>query len=227
MLKRALLSSGLALVVSATTFAASAPVMSNASNFAGFYLGGSIGVSNQYFDVDGKTSSGTKIFSGKTGSYGAAFQLLGGYNYAFTNNWLIGADIHGQYDTNTDSRHDDHETNTAHGQSKMPWQYGIEAKVGFAPFARNLFYAVAGPEWGVYDHKFIHNGVTIFDKNSTLLGGLVGLGAEQALTNNIMLAEQVNYTLYRTASDTGLNGDKVYAKPRVVTALLSLQYRFA
>lgn len=227
MLKQLALVSGLALATS-VAFAGDAGSLSPAQQFSGMYLGGAIGFSNQYYHVEIKNGSNVQEAKHDLGEYGAAFQLLGGYNYAMTSHWLIGGDVHGQYDTNSDTGHASTQSGVSgSGHIKMPWQFGASVKLGYAPFANNLFYGMIGPEWSRLEHKYTRSGTTIVNKTVTDVGVLGALGAQQKLTQHLALGEQVSYIYYasKSSSHTGDAG-KTTIKPREVQALVSLSYFF-
>ncbi|PIQ43877.1 MAG: hypothetical protein COV52_06890 [Gammaproteobacteria bacterium CG11_big_fil_rev_8_21_14_0_20_46_22] len=227
MLKHVALVSGLALATS-VALAGNAGSMSPAQQFSGIYLGGAAGLSSQFYHSEIKNGSNVQEAKFDAGEYGAAFQLLGGYNFAMSSHWLIGGDIHGQYDTNSDAAHRTSQSGTTgSAHVSMPWQFGAALRVGYAPMANNLFYGLIGPEWTRLKHKYTRNSSTVVDKTVTDVGALAAVGAQQKLTQHLALGEQVSYIYYASKSNSHTDGGKTTIKPREIQGLLSLMYYFS
>ncbi len=208
-----------------------APAMSPAQSFSGFTVGAGVGFSSQLFNHTLYTelnSTGTVDGQNEHGSYGAALQGLLGYYFAFNQNWLAGLVVNGEYDTNPETDHKHFATgNNTDSSFDMDWQTGFDVRIGYAPFERNMFYLAAGPEWGQYRHRFVQNGVTEINVSSFILGGRGALGARQALTDALILGEEVNYTYYSQNSvNFQLTNGTSVLEPQVISAMISLSYRF-
>jgi opacity protein-like surface antigen len=99
-------------------------------------------------------------------------------------------------------------------------------------FNNNLFYALAGPAWTNW--KFDEKGPSTSgpaDKatTKTRTGGIVGFGAQQALTQHLSVREQITYGWYSDFSqelnNIALNHIKVKGI-QVAHASVGLDYQF-
>lgn len=228
MLKQLALVSGLALA-STVAFAGQAPAMHTnpADAFAGAYAGGALGVSNQYYQTK-FTNDGVQEGENHVGRAGVAIQALGGYNFALGSHWVLGPVVTAEYDTNDDSHH--HTTGgsiESHGHTKINWQFGAAAKLGYVPFEHNMFYVVLGPQWGHFHHDYTRNDVKLDDENHYIFGVKGGLGAEQFLTDHLSISEEIDYTYYQQHNHHLTSNRKIEFDPSVVTGVIGLQYHFS
>jgi len=206
-----------------TTFAAAAPSVKQ-NPFAGSYLGAGLGLSNQFYRLK-IYNAGALELDEDMGTYGAAFQVMGGYNFALSRQWLLGIEANAEYDTN-DQKVTINGTPSGSGRTKINWQLGASVKLGYTLKNNiNMFYALLGPQWGHFRHTYDRNNVQINNVSQYQFGFKVGLGASQMLSHNIDISEEVDYS--------NLQGDKVTAdsvetkfKPQIVTALVALHYHF-
>lgn len=214
--------------LSLTAFAASAPLMTAAAdnaNFVGANVAAGVGYNminfyDRYYSNDG-------VSHHDLGNNGFATQLSAGYNFALGSNWILGPEVHAQYNTTTESSshdngHRDYDTHTT-----LHWVYGVAAKLGYATSANNLFYVIAGPDWGRYRHENNSTNATLTNtENSTKLGLLLGVGAEQAMTTNWHVREQFGYDLFGTNKNTLSNGNVSKVQAQSGTFLVSAVYNF-
>lgn len=202
-----------------------------AHNFSGFYFGAGAGFSNQYVKhtvYTGPNQTGGYVVKRYHGDFGAAIQGLAGYNYAFNQNWLAGLTLNGEYDTNNESVGRSSGAMGPNGSFNINWQVGLSAQIGYAPYQRSMYYFGIGPEWGNFKHSYSVNSATQFNRESVLTGGRFAIGARQLICDSLLLGEELNYTYYSSMSmNHQADGGSSILEPQVVSAVVTLSYRFA
>lgn len=227
MLKKVVLASVLGSL-SLTAFAASAPLMVASTdnvNFIGANVGFGIGYNminyyNRHYMQD-------STYHHDSGNNGFATQLSAGYNFALGSNWILGPEIHAQYNTTSDSDSGSHGAESHDAHTSIKWIYGLAAKLGYATSANNLFYVMAGPDWGRFHHEFndAHAG-SDNSQTKNKLALMLGVGAEQAMTANWHVREQFAYDLFQTDKNTLANGNSSKSQAQSGTFLVSAVYNF-
>jgi opacity protein-like surface antigen len=227
---------GIALAATSISSFAGAYQAPTQNPFAGLYIGASVGVAHAGLETTAFT--GNKILgmkdSGGTNN-GIAGQLRAGYRYGF-NHWVLGGEIFGDL-SNLEQKSNSKDAVfflSADFQTKIKYRYGfgLDLQAGYR-FNNNLFYLLAGPAWTNW--KFsekdtapaaptLSNSVT-----KTRTGGIVGLGAQQALTQHLSVREQITYGWYsgfsQELNNTIFNHIKVKGI-QVAHASVGLDYQF-
>ena len=199
-MKKILATMAFALALPVMAYASAAPaVMDNIDPFTGVFVGLGVGFNAQF--IHHTYGRSIEAFSLNSNTYGANFNAEGGYNFKLSSQWLLGADVHAQYNTASYATTWQELGTTSAGltdtKTKLQWQYGLAVKLGYSPFARNMFYVLAGPEWAELKHRSIAplNSDTF---SRYQFGGAVGLGVSQNLMNHLDLSEQVTYDFFST-----------------------------
>lgn len=229
--------------------------------FAGGYVGAGLGfVSNTYnirhsssttvnsgTDQEMTDSSGHSIDAGKIGFAGKFF---GGYNFAVSDNLLVGIEAnyqmssakanHNDYDSFDSSSAKDNVTENEY--IKISGSYGLGVNVGYLFNQNNMVFITVG-----YQRAKLkaNESVTYSDSTSTqtilgegfsksLNGVRLGLGAQQSLSDNLSLREDMTYDIYKTYSMSSTDKPEPgmvittshQLKPKALTAAVDLVYTF-
>jgi opacity protein-like surface antigen len=165
-----------------------------ASDFNGFYVGGSVGDESDHYNLtDTGTGSLAGIsFSNDMGAESVAGGIFAGYGRRFGNLYL-GAEAQGDVmdaESNT--------TLTDGGSSvfiklKHDYDYGAAVRAGIFPVDNTLLYGKVGVLWGRFEDTAVND-------SQTLAGAQFGLGAETELNSNLTIRADWTYVSYESAS---------------------------
>src|ERR1022692_4110965 len=167
-----------------------------ASDFDGFYVGGSLGEGSDDYKLS-DTGSGALAgisFNNDMGASGITEGLFAGYGKRF-GNLYAGLEAEGDI-ANTESN----TTLTDGGTSvfiklKHKYDYGAAVRAGVFPLENTLLYGKVGVLWGRFEDEAVND-------TQTLAGAQFGLGAETALNSNTTLRADWTYVDYKSASYT-------------------------
>ena len=184
--------------------------MTAGNPFAGAYAGLGLG----HTSSDAKVSSPGED-SGDFGQGSFAGQVVGGYNYAIDNNWLVGAEAFFADNTAKSTGTFADQTFTA----KMNQTYGADAILGYAFNQTAMIYGGAG--WGFSKLKLSGD----IDNSTSYTGWRAVAGAQQAFTDAFSIRESVDYTAFKSKTMT-VDGLGLSVKPNQFTSMLSFIYTF-
>lgn len=183
-------------------------------NWTGFYLGGNAGysvgrnsVTSQHFNFPGSAvESFTLSPAGAVG--GGQF----GYNWQIARNWVLGAEIDGQWAGQKDSSCTDTcnfvpQANAAAEvvsiDQQLRWLATARGRVGYTT-GDWLAYVTGGAAWGgIHDNYLVNvNGISTTAQNSQTKGGwTVGTGIETALAGHWTAKLEYLYVDLGTVTD--------------------------
>jgi outer membrane immunogenic protein len=164
--------------------------------WSGPYVGmhGGYGWSDSSFDVGGGPSLDADLNGGLLGAFV-------GYNYQFSNNWVVGIEA--------DVEHNWNEEDIGGGaDARTEWQGSVRARVGYA-FDQTLVYATGG--WAGARGEISVPG---FGSEKEMLNGYtVGAGIEHAFTDMIFARVEYRYTDFsdKTFDFSGAGGGTIDA----------------
>lgn len=196
------------------------PVLNNNANFAGINAGIGIGGSNLQDRTTTKVA-GEVTTTHDRGNTGFTTAADASYLFPIAANWVLGPEAHAQYNPNAITSN----MSGLRSVQYLRWNYGAAAKLGFATSQDNMLFAVVGPEWG----SFYTRTATTTGNNAarpTVFGWAAGVGAEQALTSNLHISEQMNYASFKNTTSSYGN-EAVRHSLNLTTGLVSLVYHFA
>ncbi|ETO93138.1 outer membrane protein [Legionella oakridgensis] len=212
--------SGISLFLTGNVFTNS----SFANNkFAGTHLGASMGLSSTNYHHLGYDKIGNQNENHRYGNSGFATALSVGYLFPLTKGWLLGPDLHMQ--------HNAYQNNNSGPSRAIPglisanhsfnWNYGASAKLGYALSSNNMFYGMIGPEAAFMKSTYIENSPESVGSNSGFVyGAIASIGAEQKITKNIYIAEQINYAIFNLQSTPLSAGDLKKNSPSLLGGLI-------
>lgn len=218
------------LLIATGSYAAAAPMEvasgNDNANFVGANVALGVGynmlnIHNRHYLADGTVSHHD------LGNNGFATQLSTGYNFGLGSSWILGPELHGQYNTTQAASSTDRGDATSDAHTTVHWIYGGDVKLGYAASQDNLLYVLAGPDWGTYKHEFNANSSASHKRDNTnQLGVLVGVGAEQAMNSNWHIREQFNYDKFNTDKVRLADGSTSKSQANSGTFLVSAVYQF-
>jgi outer membrane immunogenic protein len=194
--KKFLLSTAIFFSLSASAFAADAVLSMPPAGFVwtGGYVGlqAGYGWGDSYLDVITNDNYGNPDPDGFIGG------VYGGYNYQFSNNIVLGADLDFNYsDIDGDGEGLDG-TGAPFGgvniNADLKWAGSARVRVGYA-MDRFLPYIAGGVAFGRYEVTVNDNG-TVERNNSTMTGWTLGAGVEYAFTDDLIGRVEYRYTDY-------------------------------
>ena len=236
MLKKTLIATA-CLVASSYAFAGGAPAPLQFYNpFSGVYLGAAIG-GDHFASRQDWLINGAQVASEDGGSNIALMgQLNMGYQYGW-DHWSLGGEVLYNLDSTTQkgSVVEVNSSNTTFKNRLMnKYDFGFDINGGYR-WNQTLFYALTGPLWSEVQNKgsFLDPALTTTTGSQTvkktLSAWMVGIGAEQALTDHLRLKEQFVYTIYPS---TKYRMNNVFVNTVSISAfqrqsfLLGLAYQF-
>lgn len=162
-------------------------------DWSGFYVGLQAGYLASEFDI---TFPGNPEFATKPDNDGFVGGIYGGYNYQFSNNWVIGAE--GEFNG---ASADGDDVVTSNGgpipsevwDSEINWTAAIRGRIGYA-MDRTLIYAAGGVAFADYDVHVSDSGVLRDTISDTPTGWTIGAGAEHAFAENIVARVDYRYS---------------------------------
>jgi len=211
------------LAMPIVSFAVAAPKMQD--NFTGFNVGIGNGVSALLGKEKLLTTSGFVFDSNDRGALGYALKVLAGYNVLFSGRWLVGGEVHYQY--NTADIVSGLFGNKFSGKTTVKNMWGAALILGYLTSPNVLWFVSVGPEVFCYKHTYNLSGPFFIQKKEEV-SGQIGLGTEQALNAHWSLGESMHYTFEQEinfndlASVGFLNEHKV----GVLTAMINVLYFF-
>lgn len=165
-----------------------------ASDFNGFYVGGSIGDDSTHYDLSdsGAGPLAGVVFTDDLGSNGTTGGIFAGYGRRL-GNFYLGAEAEGDLIDSTATT-----TLTIPGASvnttlKHDYDYGAAVRAGVFPMDNTLLYGKAGVMWGRFED-------TSVNFSQTLAGLQLGTGVETALNSNLTLRADWTYISYESGS---------------------------
>lgn len=166
--------------------------MRSVNPFSGAYLGvGILGVQMSSNFVG--SVGGTAVINERGGSYlGLGGQVHLGYQFAI-NHWAAGIEAFGGMFNDRTSFKESSATYNVGLNIKQKYDFGLDAQLG-PVWHQTFIYFLIGPSWMRTDVS--ETGAATSELHSTEIGLKLGLGAEQALTQNIRLREQYSATSY-------------------------------
>ena len=195
--------------------------------FLGPVLGFSPAVSTLVFKHHTYDALGKQIQDHDHGNNDFAMTLNGAYRFSLANQWILGPQLHVQYNLGpvkriTVSRDQPLvENNTAY------WNYGIAGELGYAVAKDNLLYLLLGPDIAMAkSHYTYNNPVASGNDSSNLLGVMLGIGAEQCLFKKIHLGEQLNYGWFNNIVTNLTDRTSRKDRLRLITAMINFSYQF-
>jgi len=191
------------------------------------------------FDLDGSSEDNANGFVGG---------VQAGYNWQFSNGFVLGAEADFQGSTLkskiTGSAGDDITSVYSEIKTKVDWWGTVRGRIGYAATERFLVYGTGGLAYGKvktsYRFGVAVNGeedfATGFSTSKTKAGWTIGGGAEYAITNNWTLKSEYLYTDLGKAKDRatlvdfngggfGPSGD-VSSSVKFHTVRVGLNYKF-
>lgn len=173
----------------------------SAFSWAGGYLGGQVGYGW------GKSTFTDPNFSASLKPDGFLGGLYAGYNFAVSENVILGIDGDITYNNLKDGTSEDLGGIFVGADSKLRWSGAVRARAGYA-IDRFLPYIAGGIAFGsVKNSGFID----LFGDNfyaaqsKTLTGWTIGAGVDYAATDNLILRVEYRYTDYGRKDFSGSN----------------------
>ncbi|MCH9611793.1 MAG: hypothetical protein S4CHLAM102_02670 [Chlamydiia bacterium] len=194
------------------------------------FQGFSVNVGVGYSGVVAITDTSGLVPRRKTsyGGDGVGVQLKFSGDYAFCDEGVVGVEAYGQYNS---AKTQDSYLQTAASTVKtrrtfkMPWNVGLDARVGYIPASCSMVFLYAGPDWGYYDFNYRTTGVSSSYKQF-VFGGGGGGGLKQLFGECFHLQMTVDYRWYGSKTITYTNGESQKIKARLATALMMVGYTF-
>ena len=198
----------------------------DSKHFEGFSVSAGAGYSGVTLDTQ---RSGIKPRSDtRYGGDGVGVQLKAGYDYGFCDMGLVGLEVYGQYNSaETQNKFFETTTSTTATQRtfSLPWNIGVDAKLGLAPNPDCLVFIFGGADWGYYDFHYVTTGVNNrFERFK--IGGAFGAGLQQMFGDHLFLKLTVDYRWYASEKITYSNGEIQDIKARLATGVMTIGWLF-
>lgn len=188
------------------------------------------------FDLDaglGYSSAGgsfTRIVNGVVapaplGFHGVALRVKIGGTYGFCDRWIVGLEGYGQYNSGKIAQ--EFFLVTPHKRAfKLPWNLGLDAKIGYAYCPSDVIFVYGGPDWGYFDFLFINNVDVNYHSKNFEIGGKFGAGMEHMLNSCWVLKATFDYTWYPRKKINHADNHLHDLRIKLATALFSVGYLF-
>jgi len=153
----------------------------------GGYLAGGIDITFPLFPT---------LFAGPDAD-GFAGGLYAGYNYQFSQRWLVG--VEGEVNMMTSLEGDDfiyfngQPITQETWETEVNWTAALRARIGYA-FDRTLVYAAGGAAFIDYDAQKLLNNFPVDQFSETPVGWTIGGGVEHALTDWLVVRVDYRYS---------------------------------
>jgi outer membrane immunogenic protein len=192
-------------------------------NWTGFYAGGYLGGAHGVWTLD--------FFRNNNHGHaepsvdGVAAGILGGYNYQFARNWVIGAEADLGFASGR-------QTNEVFDNDHIEFKYGmtgsLRGRLGYA-IDRLLFFGTAGLGFANITNnlqKGRNAGEQIVWENQFRTGWTVGGGAEYAFTNRIVGRVEYLYNNFGTVTVFNADQNRAVMKNELHILRAAASYRF-
>ncbi len=195
-------------------------------SFEGVKVSASVGYSGILLN---SSRSGPKPKSSTSyGANGVGVQAKLGYDLSFCERCLVGLGAYGQYNSEktTNEFYESSATTSATSRTfSMPWNVGLDLRLGLVPMRNCLLFIYGGVDWGYHNFKYVTKGL---NESFTQFkaGGLLGAGIEQSFCEHWLVSVSVDYRWYGSENITYSNGTVQAIQARLATGLFSFGYRF-
>lgn len=194
------------------------------ANFLGYNLSLALGTSSTVYRHYQINTSDITTKRHDHGNNNFCLFTSSSYLFPLNSHWVFGPSLHVQYNVSTTLRMD---PDNLVEENRCYWNYGLDAKIGYATSCNNLFYLLIGPEIACVKSKYSFVGpVSTGQSFHNLLGLDIGVGAEQVITNNFHISEQINYDWFGAATTHLSGGGYIRDVPRIITATISFIFHW-
>ncbi len=226
-----------------------APTLAHSYFKSGFLAGAHVGTSSGSGSFNSSFDKGIGLIptaSGKVRKTSALFGILAGYRHFLQDGFSVGLDITGNiFSKNELNKQLDHIALglTFPFKNKLSRRYSVIPTVNFGKTFCDRWYASVGFGMGISSFKQEVTNLTRFADGSirspsttfTKLGFVPSVGVEYAATQNVSIAGNISYEIYKKISKkynsqqlTGANGSSYTSSisPRYLTLRIGAVYRF-
>ena len=203
------------------------PVKKYGELYTGFDIDFGVG----YSGLTTKTvrSKPSSTIESHEGASGVALQARLGSTYGFYSHWIIGLDAYGQYNSakinyNASGITVPSSTNLQRSLD-LPWNLGVQARIGFVYSPSNVIFIYGGPDWANASSVYISDLLT-HNQTEWLFGGRFGAGLEHMLSERWIMKGAFDYGFYDSFPAVHGDGTQTTYTPNLATLLFSVGYLF-
>ncbi len=210
------------LIASASALALMASV-AQAQTFDGFYVGGELGYNTGEADLEWKPGDGSTR-SDEMDYDGWDIGLNAGWRRQFSNNFVLGVELGGNYSDVDGSTSSLFGTTSFDGSLEKDWEIFLSGKMGAVVQPNLQAYLIGGVQTADMDAR-VTDGTSTWNSSDWNWGLHLGVGAEYMLANNVSIRGEYKYQAYDDMT-VNAGGERVKFDPTESVFRLGVLWNF-